>query len=351
VRFQEQSLSKALPKSARVPVEVNPKLEGNTVQVHYSLDKKGRVSDVHIQAGPRATPRDIELHARTVKSMKRYSGMSFHAQKLKDRLSGWVKRNGVPPVGSKAWEAKLEVEKLPHIISDRTERLAKGDLTPKEREKLEREVTHLEHQLEGHQKDFKVMDKDPGKGFVAADDAGDFSLNREGTSFIDPGAQKQMSDRARQVRVNDDGKVIIQYGKDKGKAKSIILSQEAGQTLTKNGFTRARDANGFVVFDSKFDTFVPDRMLGTQEHGAHFKYSNERVREMLKQNPNLRNEMGLSPEQVRFFERENASQKAPDGLTWHHHQDTGRMQLVDADEHEAFVPHTGGMSIWGGGYK
>jgi hypothetical protein len=180
VRFQEQSLAKALPRSARVPVAVNPKLEGNTVQVHYSLDKKGRVSNVHIEAGSGATPRDIELHARTVKSMKRYSGMSFHAQKLKDRLSGWVKRNGVPPVGSKAWEAKLEVEKLPHIISDRTERLAKGDLTPKERERLEREVTHLEHQLEGYQKDFNVMDKDPGKGFVAAESAGSKRAKREG---------------------------------------------------------------------------------------------------------------------------------------------------------------------------
>jgi hypothetical protein len=164
----EAHLQKALPKSARVPVEVNHDLHGNTVQVHYVKDAKGRIADVHIQAGPHATPKDIELHARTVKSMKRYSGMSFHAQKLKDRFEGWVSRNGTPPVGSKAWEAKLEIQKLPNVIADRTKRLSSGDLTPQQRTKLEQEVTHLEHQLDGYKKDFKAMDKDPGKGFVAA---------------------------------------------------------------------------------------------------------------------------------------------------------------------------------------
>jgi hypothetical protein len=49
----EAHLSKVLPKSARVPVEVNHKLEGNTVQVHYVKDAKGRIADVHIQSGPK----------------------------------------------------------------------------------------------------------------------------------------------------------------------------------------------------------------------------------------------------------------------------------------------------------
>jgi DNase/tRNase domain of colicin-like bacteriocin len=156
--------------------------------------------------------------------------------------------------------------------------------------------------------------------------------------------------RERQVRVNADGKVIIQHGKDESKAQKVILSGEAGQTLTKDGFTRARDENGFVIFESKFDTFVPDHMLGTQKEGQHFKHSNEHVKEMLQQNPNLASEMGLSQEQINFFTKKRMSSKAPEGLTWHHHPDTGRMQLVDRAEHEAFVPHTGGMSIWGGGY-
>ena len=38
----------------------------------------------------------------------------------------------------------------------------------------------------------------------------------------------------------------------------------------------------------------------------------------------------------------------PEGYTWHHHEEPGRMQLVDSDIH-AKTPHTGGRSLWGGG--
>ncbi|MFK7973738.1 MAG: HNH endonuclease [Rickettsiaceae bacterium] len=33
------------------------------------------------------------------------------------------------------------------------------------------------------------------------------------------------------------------------------------------------------------------------------------------------------------------------GLTWHHHQDTGRMQLISDKLHNN-VRHPGGMSLW-----
>ncbi len=39
----------------------------------------------------------------------------------------------------------------------------------------------------------------------------------------------------------------------------------------------------------------------------------------------------------------------PAGYTWHHHQDSGRMQLVPTDLH-ARTAHTGGASLWAGGY-
>lgn len=33
------------------------------------------------------------------------------------------------------------------------------------------------------------------------------------------------------------------------------------------------------------------------------------------------------------------------GLVWHHHQDTGRMQLINKEVHNV-VRHTGGYAIW-----
>lgn len=37
--------------------------------------------------------------------------------------------------------------------------------------------------------------------------------------------------------------------------------------------------------------------------------------------------------------------ETPRGQTWHHHQNTGRMQLVDSKIHSA-TGHTGGFSLW-----
>jgi hypothetical protein len=38
----------------------------------------------------------------------------------------------------------------------------------------------------------------------------------------------------------------------------------------------------------------------------------------------------------------------PDGYTWHHNEETGKMQLVKSETH-ARTGHTGGRAIWGGG--
>ena len=38
----------------------------------------------------------------------------------------------------------------------------------------------------------------------------------------------------------------------------------------------------------------------------------------------------------------------PEGYTWHHNEEIGKMQLVDTDIHSQ-TRHTGGRNIWGGG--
>lgn len=41
----------------------------------------------------------------------------------------------------------------------------------------------------------------------------------------------------------------------------------------------------------------------------------------------------------------NSGGKGIDKLTWHHHQDTGRMQLIPRDKHNE-TGHVGGMDLW-----
>ncbi|EEM80121.1 hypothetical protein bthur0011_59140 [Bacillus thuringiensis serovar huazhongensis BGSC 4BD1] len=38
--------------------------------------------------------------------------------------------------------------------------------------------------------------------------------------------------------------------------------------------------------------------------------------------------------------------EVPENYTWHHHQEAGRMQLVDYETHRK-TDHTGGYKIWG----
>jgi Domain of unknown function (DUF4157) len=183
MRKNGEALQKSLPKRQQVPIEVDPALHGNTVQVHYSMNK-GQITDVHIKAGPEATVKDIQLHGTTVKRMQQYSGLSHHAQLLKDRWTGWRNQHGVPPVGTKGWEAQLELQKLPKIIEDRANRLAKGGLDEKSQLRLEAELSDLKHQMATHEKTFKTMDKNPGKGFVAVESAPqtDVGLSNRGYS-------------------------------------------------------------------------------------------------------------------------------------------------------------------------
>ena len=40
--------------------------------------------------------------------------------------------------------------------------------------------------------------------------------------------------------------------------------------------------------------------------------------------------------------------ETPDGYTWHHDAEVGKMQLVESDIHMK-TGHTGGRTVWGGG--
>jgi hypothetical protein len=42
------------------------------------------------------------------------------------------------------------------------------------------------------------------------------------------------------------------------------------------------------------------------------------------------------------------NKKKPPNYTWHHHQEVGKMQLVDRVKHKD-TDHTGGYALWGKG--
>ena len=91
----------------------------------------------------------------------------------------------------------------------------------------------------------------------------------------------------------------------------------------------------------RFETQLSEGQYLNSDY-QHFKYCNEQLRQAYE-NGNLNTEQFTDRqlEQIRNGDK-------PEGYTWHHHEEPGRMQLVDSEIH-ARIQHTGGRSLWGGG--
>lgn len=162
---RQNELLNGLPENLRsqIPVERDPTLNGNTVKVDYSFSSRG-VEGIRIKVGPDATPRDIELHARTVTTLQKYSGLQGRVRSLLERITTRLGLKHVPPPGSRAWEAKHELEKLSGIIQDRQATLAvTTDST--QRIALENELTSLEAQVQLHEN--ALGNLHDGNGYIA----------------------------------------------------------------------------------------------------------------------------------------------------------------------------------------
>ncbi len=108
-----------------------------------------------------------------------------------------------------------------------------------------------------------------------------------------------------------------------------------------------KDADGndvtgvFPVFDSEFDAQLPEDLYQSTDK-EQFTECNKQLKEAIENDPELAKK--FTPEQLEQI----MNGDTPDGYTWHHNEETGKMQLVDSDTH-AKTGHTGGKTIWGGG--
>lgn len=94
-------------------------------------------------------------------------------------------------------------------------------------------------------------------------------------------------------------------------------------------------------FESRFDAKLPENKLKSSD-AVQFKECNKQLKESVDNNSGLRSEFTKSQlEQIKNGD-------TPEGYTWHHDAEEGKMQLVDTETHQQ-TAHTGGRSIWGGG--
>lgn len=98
----------------------------------------------------------------------------------------------------------------------------------------------------------------------------------------------------------------------------------------------------FPVFESKFDTVLPPELRKASDT-EQFKYCTKKLAERIDSDPEFAKQFT-----ERQIEQIKSGEPRISGLTWHHNEVPGKMQLVDAGAHAA-CGHTGGRSIWGGG--
>ena len=144
--------------------------------------------------------------------------------------------------------------------------------------------------------------------------------------------------------IDEDG--VIHYRTDRedleGKTSENGVPYER-KTVEINGI---KVEGVFPVFDSKFDAHLPDDLLKAS-NPKQFSECNRQLKEAIENDPELAKE--FTDEQLEDIENGDT----PEGYTWHHNEETGKMQLVKTEDHDRTqggAAHTGGKALWGGKY-
>lgn len=166
----EAHVHELLPPSLRdkVTVSIDPREAPGTVKVER-IKRLGIVVEVKLIVGPHVRPIDVILHGQTVKAMQRYVGVTGTIVRAVEHMRSLIVRDGMPPFGSKAWEAWHELNKLPRMIEQRLEMLRTGELDPHAEASIHADLERISKQIDEHRATLDRMDKSPGSGYVAVE--------------------------------------------------------------------------------------------------------------------------------------------------------------------------------------
>lgn len=98
----------------------------------------------------------------------------------------------------------------------------------------------------------------------------------------------------------------------------------------------------FPEFDSVFDAQLPEDLY-TETDSKQFEEAQRQLKDKYDSDPKFREQFSERAQ----YDIENGN-IPPYGYTWHHSEETGKMQLLDYETHQK-TGHTGGKTIWGGG--
>lgn len=148
-----------------------------------------------------------------------------------------------------------------------------------------------------------------------------------------------------------DSETLEKYDFDNPKTISTRNEALEGQKHPDTGVPYERKTvvmdNGEIVegvfpqFESKLDVQLPEDLEQASDN-KQFSECNKQLKEKCDNDPGFRKQ--FTEDQLDDI----AHGQTPEGYTWHHSEEKGKMQLVDYDIHMR-TGHTGGRNIWGGG--
>lgn len=229
----------ALPQRLRNRVEVSvvndPTFGVDEVRAVPQRDRSGNITGVALQVGPNARAIDIQLHVGTVDAMRRYAGLSGRVRMFMNRIARRMNRPVTDPTQLGAWEASLEVAKLPRIIEERMARLSERGLDPRRRALVMEQIASLEAQFMREVARADLGGAAEARGFVAAQAQGD--LTAQAAPLTDAQiAQNRAEQRTliRQIRVEQARLIDLD--------QQLLDAQGESHSDTQNALRRNRDS-------------------------------------------------------------------------------------------------------------
>ncbi len=157
------------------------------------------------------------------------------------------------------------------------------------------------------------------------------SGNLEQSDLTDSSVPENVDDSPRTIKTINDG-LVGQNHPDTG------IPYVEKEVVTDTG---EKVKGVFPEFESKFDVQLPEELQQAPDR-TQFAECNKQLQEKVATDPELRSQ--FSEDQLADIE----DGYTPEGYTWHHNEELGKMQLVDSDIHSQ-TRHTGERNIWGGG--
>ena len=139
--------------------------------------------------------------------------------------------------------------------------------------------------------------------------------------------------------IDADGKIHL---KTRNESKEGQIGEDGVEYMRKTIEVNGVEVEGvFPQFESTIDVQMPDRLTQASD-SQQARYCNHELKEKIKSDPEFSKQ--FNEEQLEQIE----NGETPDGYTWHHNEEPGKMQLISTEEHQS-NSHTGGKRIWCGG--